>query len=293
MLKQGVRLISMACWVACLTASPALAGGTNNAGFGVEGFYNQYKESDLSVKDTSDSGSLTAYYSHQSGRVFVALDGRASYGTDDFTSPTGGVSGIPQWEFELRSRIGYSFPVWGGEMSPYIGVGWRYDIAQGKNYTTNLVPPGYPPGFGYEDYDRSTSQFYVPIGASYSYAFDGGWSITPQAEADFMFYGSADSRLTNILYGAPVASQCSPSCNFIQFLSPANNDQHFGIGGRGELMVGKNLGGYSLQAGPFVRYWYVNQSDKVTYQISNGTTASYSVPKNTDMQAGVSLRVLF
>jgi len=275
-----------------LACSSAIAGSTS-FGFGVEGFQDKYKEDDESITGTTNAGSLTGYFSYQmTKRMFVSFDARGSYGTQDFSSPstgsnpTGNVSGIPQWEFELRGRTGYSFPVWGGEMSPYIGLGFRYVMTQGKSYTTDQ---------GAEDYDTGESQFYIPIGASYFHDFGGGWSVAPQAEADVMFYGTEDSRLTNVVNGFPGGiGACTTSCNGFQFLNTASTDQHWGLGGRAELMVGKAFNGYSLQAGPFVRYWYVPQSEKVTYtNLSGGTNPEYYIPKNTDMQLGVSLRMLF
>jgi hypothetical protein len=279
------QFVYLTCVVVCVASSSAFAGG-NSYSLGVEGFNDDYKEQDLGNTGKTDGGSVTGYFSHQIGQgAFLAFDARGSYGTEDFSSPTGSVSGIPQWELELRGRVGKTFPIWDGEMSPYIGLGYRYTLTQGKSYTT---------GLGYEDYDRGTSQFYIPIGASYFQGIGGGWSIVPLVEADFMFYGNADSRLTNVNNGAPVNSSCSPSCNGFQFFNPASNDQHFGIGGRSELMFGKSLGDYSLQAGPFVRYWYVPESDSTSYQnLSGGAPVEYSVPKNTTLQAGVALRVLF
>jgi hypothetical protein len=247
--------------------------GKNTYGIGVEGFHDKYEEPDLDLTDTTNYGSVTAYYSRQvSKQSFVAVDGRGSYGTDNYDSPSGTLSGVPQWEFDLRARYGRTYQFWGGDLSPYIGVGWRYFLDKGKGYVSSL---------GAQAYDRRISQFYIPIGTSLAYMTDGGWSVTPLVEADFMFHGEVDSRLTNVVGGG--------------FLDPAYNDQSFGIGLRSELMFGMTMGDYTAQVGPFVRYWYVNKSDSTEYYSATTGLPVLAVyePKNNRTQLGVALRVLW
>ena len=246
--------------------------GVTTYGVGIEGFHDTYKEPDLNLTDTTDYGSVTAYASRSWNRFFAALDARASYGKDDYTSPSGTLSGVPQYEFELRGRFGKSFPLWGGTISPYIGLGARYFLDEGKGYVSSL---------GAQAYDRRIMQFYIPVGTSFAFMSAGGWSIVPQAEADFMFSGTVDSRLTNVIGGG--------------FLDPAYNHQNFGIGLRSELMFGKSLGSYNVQFGPFIRYWHVQESDSVTYLDVNTGLPVLDVyePKNDRTQIGAALRVLW
>lgn len=261
--------------VVCLAQTGASAAENKNTwGIGVEGFRDVYKEPDLDVDVKTNYGAVDGYYQRKlSKKMFFAADGRVSYGTDDYSSPSGQLSGVPQWEAELRLRVGTSFQFWGGEMSPYIGIGSRWFLDKGKGNFTNT---------GAEAYDRRINQWYIPVGTSLSYETADGWSITPQAEADFMFYGLVDTRLTNLVGTG------------VQYLDPAYNDQHFGIGLRSELMFGKQMGNYTVQMGPFVRYWYVNKSDTVTYFDTAGNPAvDVYEPKNNRTQLGVKLRVLW
>jgi hypothetical protein len=258
---------------ACFASTSALAGSKDHFGFGVEGFHDEYKEPSLDLTDKTNYGSVTAYYSREiSKKTFFSLDGRASYGKDDYSSPSGTLSGTPQIEFDIRGRFGRTYPLWGGDISPYTGLGLRYFLDEGKGYVSSL---------GAQAYDRRIMQLYIPIGASFNFMTNSGWSITPQAEGDIMFFGTVDSRLTNVIGGG--------------FLDPAYNDQRLGFGFRSELMFGKSMGSYSIQAGPFLRYWTVNKSNSTEYfdAVTNLPVGAVYEPKNNRTQVGVAVRVLW
>jgi hypothetical protein len=193
--------------------------------------------------------------------VFGALDGRASYGRATFSSPDGGdVGTMPQWEYELRARAGASLTFMDGTLSPYTGVGVRDYNDEEKGTTTSLGVPGY---------DTRVWQFYVPIGITYSYATEGGWTFKPTVEYDQFIYGTVDSRLQNLPGGG---------------FSDVTNTQHHGYGWRGDFMVGQKENGFAWQIGPFVRYWNIKDSDVVTSNL-------LMTPQNERMQTGLALRV--
>lgn len=262
----------------CSTLLPTFS----NAGtysIGVEGFRDTYREPDLDLETKSDFGSITGYYSSQGRSSFFGLDGRISYGTNDYESPSGKLSGVPQWEFELRGRFGLTKPLWGGSFSPYTGLGMRYYRDEGKGYFTDT---------GNIAYDRRIFQAYIPVGASLSYITDDGWHITPQGEVDLMFYGNVNSRLTN------VGTVFIPGVGLGQYQDPAYNRQTWGVGARGELMFGKSAGNYSWQVGPFIRYWWVPDSDETTYTDSSGTPViNVLEPQNDRTQIGVAARLIW
>jgi Autotransporter beta-domain len=240
------------------------ASNGNTYGLGVEGFHDNYREPSVSLDNNAIYGSLTGYYSREMKNAFVAVDGRVSYGSNDYESTSGTSEDEPQWEFELRTRGGYSFPLWGGAMSPYTGLGLRYFRDESKGTVTSL---------GFSGYDRRITQLYLPVGLSYAYTTSGGWTITPQAEFDWLLYGNVNSRLQNV---------SSAYYNI-------ENDQHEGYGFRGEIMVGKVSNGYSWQAGPFFRYWNVADS-KITTAPDN---SQWLEPENDRTQIGVAVRVLW
>ncbi len=290
MIKNISTLKTVICSVlTLLTAQASLAApvSNNTYGVGIEGFRDRYREPGLNLTDTTNYGSITGYYSHRLGtHSFVAIDVRGSHGKDDYTQPESGqLSGVPQWEYELRGRIGTSLPFWGGTLSPYTGIGGRWFIDEGKGYKTNT---------GALAYDRRIQQFYIPIGASLAYESGDGWTVTPQAEMDLMFYGNVDTRLTNLPY---LTLRTATGYRNVTVEDPAENRQSFGLGLRSELMFGKAMEGYSLQAGPFVRYWYVPDSKKMTY-VNSATglpdpDATFYEPKNNRTQVGISARVLW
>lgn len=266
---------------------PAVHAGNSNTtvGLGVEGFHDTYRESATDTDVNSNYGSVTGYYSRQFGTTFFSADARASYGSGDYEStsgtffdaPRGEIDGVTQWEFELRGRFGITKPLWGGAFSPYIGLGTRYQSYEAKGYITSL---------GDIAYDKRSLQVYIPIGASIAYT-SGDWTITPQAEADIMVYGNVDSRLTTLwLHNYSLGPQ---------FYDPSDNKQRLGLGGRGELMFGKAMDGYSIQAGPFVRYWYFGKSNKSTYEDASnpGNVLNVEEPQNSYTQLGLKASVLW
>lgn len=276
---RGVAILAML----CLSAVNANAGGTSTYGFGIEGFQDKFDgtmpqlaNSDYEEKTTE--GSITGYYGRTWTKFFAALDARASYGTAQFSSSNlGSVSGMPQFEFDIRGRIGKTYSLWGGAISPYTGLGIAYYEDQAKGYNTNL-------GFGL--YDHDITQFYLPVGASFNFTFNSGWSVTPQLEGDLMFYGNADSRFTN----TPIPTDVGT----FQVVSLNSNTQDFGYGARGELMFGKSMGSYTLQFGPFFRYWSIGGSDKQFYKIGmTSQTQPLNYPGNDRTQIGAALRVLW
>lgn len=257
----------------------------NTFGVGIEGFKDQYREDTTDTTVDSDYGSITGYFSQQRGRAFFSFDGRVSYGSGDYEAnngtfydaPRGELEGVNQWEIELRGRFGITTPLWGGSLSPYLGLGVRHHRYEAKGFITSG---------GDIAYDKISTQAYIPIGASLAFESGDGWTITPQAEADIMVYGTVDSRLTT-LWGHNYGS--GP-----QFLDTSDNKQKLGLGGRGELMFGKAMDGYSLQFGPFIRYWYFGKSNTSNYvEVNTNTPFPVEEPSNTITQVGLKARVLW
>lgn len=235
-------------------AAPALAGSSYS--LGVEGFYDHYREPDPDVTDNTGYGSITGHYIYDFSRAFLALDGRASYGQDNYRSPSGTSSGADQYEFETRFRLGTTLSHGNAAWSPYTGIGLRYFMDQGKGIVTDQGALGY---------DRRITQYYLPVGLTYSYASETGWTFAPNIEYDQLIHGHVETRLQNI------------------GIYDVNNNQTDGYGLRGEFMVGQKYDHYSWQAGPFVRYWNI-QDSSIDY---NG----FYEPHNTRLQTGIAARL--
>ena len=231
---------------------------------GIEGFYDRYQEPIVAVDEQAGYGSLTGNYMRSGEVLFGAVDGRASFGEDHYSSPDGQDSGIPQLEFDGRIRAGAHLPFARGTFSPYVGFGTRYFVDEGKGTFTNL---------GYAGYDRRITQLYAPIGVTYDHPLQNGWSISPTFEYDPLLYGNVNSRLQN-----------AGGYNI-------DNTQTSGYGLRGELMFDHKNPGTDItwQIGPFARYWNIHDSN-VT---SAPDGSQWIEPANNRLQVGLAVRVLW
>lgn len=235
----------------------------DQATLGLEAFYDNYREPSLDLDSHAYYAALTGDYQYyMDSPWFVGLDGRVSYGSDHYHSPSGTADGIPQWEFETRARTGFSVVLENGRLDPFIGIGLRYyrDEFSGKKTDT-----------GASGYDRRIFQLYVPVGMSYQFEASG-WSWKPALEYDRLFYGNVSSHLADV----------GPTYDNIE------NRQTSGYGLRAELMMGI-AGEKNFEFGPFIRYWDIDES-KVT---TDSSSRQWIEPKNTRLQMGASLRYMF
>jgi len=251
----------------------------NTFSLGIEGFRDHYREtpSNVDVTDDTNYGSITGSWMHSApminqDRFMFGIDGRASYGTDNYHSPSGTESGTPEYEFEGRILTGVQFgsfleeTPFHGSLFPYLGLGLRYYRYDGKGRITSI---------GDLSYDRRITQSYVPIGVTYTYITDGGISIAPNFEFDPIIRGYVDSRLSND-----------------RLQDVENTQNHDGYGLRSEVMVGWNAANINWQAGPFVRFWSFQNSDVVpTNFLPPGK--GLEEPSNNRIQYGLALKALW
>lgn len=245
--------------------SPAWADGYYTVG--VEGFRDRYREPGPDVNEHADYGSVTAAYKYSwSNGVFATTENRASYGKDDYKSPDGTINGIPQYEFESRVIAGMRLPFLRGTVNPYVGLGARFYYDNSKGEVTSL---------GLFGYDRRILQFYAPIGLTYKFSY-GDWIFAPTLEADPLLLGKVNTRLRNV------------GANY----DNVTNTQQEGFGARGEFMFGQVMDSYAWQAGPFVRYWKVDDSNLQSGRL-NGVPSQLYEPTNDRLQMGAALKVSF
>jgi hypothetical protein len=251
-----------------LMRSSAATSRRTHYSVGAEVFYDNYQEPETfpDLHNEAYYGSLTGSVTYNiTTRWFAGLDGRASYGSQDYSSDSGTIENVPQLELESRVIAGYH-GLFGTRLKPYIGLGVRYYLDQSEGEVTNLGAAGY---------DRSILQFYAPIGASYAFESDG-ISIIPTFEIDPLLYGTVESRLGSI-----------PG------YSNANNTQTKGIGWRAEVMISQRYkDGNGWQFGPFIRYWDIADSDEDTINTPSGLRGAME-PQNTRLQLGTKFKYLF
>jgi len=260
--------------LACLLSVTGLCSLYETAAFadgsefkvGVEVLRDKYREpiaADTLVDEHADYGSVTGSYTYNIESTFVSFEGRASYGSDNYKSPSGLINDIPQYEGEGRLLGGLRVPFDDGSVViGYIGLGSRYFFDKNKGNVTST---------GLLGYDRRILQFYIPIGGTMHIKQDD-WIYSPNLEFDFLGYGIVKSRLGDL-----------PGLFNIE------NTQRKGFGWRGEFMVGQQYTDFGWEAGPFFRYWNVRESDIVTDPAGN----QWQEPHNTRLQAGAGLRVNF
>ncbi len=245
--------------------SGAQAGQRESSNFylGVEGFRDTYKEPSVDLTVKTDYGSITAGYTKtDSNKFFLSAQGRASTGTDEYSSISGNSSGARQYEGDLRALFGQGY-YQDGRLRLYSGLGVRYFRDEGKGQVTDL---------GFLGYDRRIFQVYLPLGASYEMRTKY-FSITPKAEIDALLYGNVSSRLQNAGL----------------FNVENRQDAFSGYGLRGEVMLGRDMGNYALQFGPFVRYWDIGDSNLKIDPVGTG----WIEPENTRTQIGATARVVW
>jgi hypothetical protein len=205
---------------------------------GLQGYRDTYKEKSIgAVLKTTYTGVVASYTSRDTGHGFWTVDGRAAHGNMSYSSPASGtMSGVPDYEGELRSVWGKDYP-WLDDswLSPYGGLGLRIYRDNGKGHFTNL---------GAFAYDRRIDQLYIPFGVtSHTLLFDH-ISMANTLEGDVLMAGYVDSRLQNF-GGSNVVNTQGPFT---------------GYGIRGEMMFGLPQQSASFELGPFFRYWNVSSS---------------------------------
>jgi hypothetical protein len=236
---------------------------TDRYSVGIEGYYDEYEEDSVDLKDQGVFGSITASYEHDfNAQWYGRAEGRGSYGNADYESISGEIDNIPQWELEARLLAGYNLLHGSAKTSFYSGIGTRYFVDELKGESTSLGALGY---------DRRILQVYLPIGFTYSFnAY--GLQFTPNLEYDRLIYGHVNSRLQTIP-------------GFYEL----NNIQTSGNGFRGELMMRALDGrGAGWEFGPFFRYWDIADSNDDT-----NPSGTWLEPENTRLQVGASVKYLF
>lgn len=239
--------------------------------FGIEGFYDNYQEDSVGLDNEATNGSITLDYDHFfDDHLFVGIDGRVSYGEDDYRSDTGSTDGIPVWEYELRGKLGARRTTQSGaHVDFYSGLGLRYYDYQFKGHDTVVGSTTYV------SYDRRITQLYLPIGMTHTSDL-GGWAFRKNIEADALLWGNVSSRIGTLSGYGNVENRQTPFS---------------GVGVRGELTFGYlNARGSGVEFGPFVRYWWVGDSDPETDSVS---TQNFIEPENSRLQLGAALRYLF
>lgn len=240
---------------------------------GAEGFIDRFTQSSpnstTDAKNNGQSGSVTGSYTYGWDTYLASFEARASYGETDYKSGNGSTHGVPQYETEERLLGGMRMPVEGGHVFiPYIGLGSRFSYDNGKGSISSLLVPGY---------DTRVAQLYLPLGFKME-IHDDDWIYKPSLEYDQLLFGRVNSRRTSVVDPA-----------FPTLYNTWETQTYRGYGLRTEVTVGQQYSNYGWDAGPFVRYWNIQDSKPTTDAGGN----TYIEPHSSRIQAGASVRFNF
>ena len=232
---------------------------------GLEAFYKEYKEPDVMNEKGMMYGLGLAYTYHD--KVMFKASLLVAYGEVDYEN-SGKLDGIPDQHWELRGLLGYDFaidPTF--YITPYFGLGYRFlrDDSSGMITTT-----------GARGYNRESNYWYSPVGIALIKILPEGWTISAEAEFDYLWFGKQKSYLSD-------ASALLPDIE---------NDQDQGYGLRGSIRVEKKFVYTSFFVEPFVRYWHISRSDDTIVAGSGLFVFGYE-PKNNTTEIGAMVGLKF
>lgn len=229
-----------------------------------------YSEPSLNVSMKATNLGLDYTGTYAFGNDWFAL-GNFNYNNGPVKySGTGTQSGIPQHYYDIKAAVGYDFAVQGIQLSPYIGLGYRYLSQQWDNTTTSTGALGY---------DRQSTYKYIPIGVINRFAVNNNKAkIETTFEYDYLLSGNQFSGLSSL--------NGTHSGTTYANVPDSNNSQKSGYGLNLTVTYKEDNWG----VGPYFKYWNTQQSQTNSAVIQiNGTSYIYSVyePANTTKEYGV------
>jgi hypothetical protein len=252
-----------------LAASPAIAQQgsdrlSTRPGLEIGGqvSYYDYKEPNFAEIKGPRLGFVGAWTAVGEQKLFLRIDGRASYGSLDYQG-SGTATGVVDFILETRAVVGIDLDLSGATLSPYAGLGYRYLYNDLNGYTSARAA----------GYRRYSNYLYAPLGATLRIGLDSEWVLAPTVEWDFFIQGKQKSML----------SDANPA-----YLDVTNTQNH-GSGYRLYLMFEKDR----LAVGPYLNYWHIKDSDAQFFGFVNGQPAYGKEPENFTHEYGLELRYRF
>ncbi|MCA6071006.1 MAG: hypothetical protein LE168_01235 [Endomicrobium sp.] len=173
-----------------------------------------------------------SFLSKLNDKLFCALQARFMIGTTDYdgtlleTKEPYKAYNIIDWYVEPRCLLGYVYDTGGVfEILPYMGIGCGYLLNEFSK--------------DFHGYDREDVYVYLPLGIDFKFKCKKEFNIVLNAEYDLFCFGLQKSYFT---------------------ASPAEFNQDCGYGFRFSGKISKKYRNIVLSAGPFVRYWSIEES---------------------------------
>lgn len=230
----------------------------NKFSLGLEAFPYLYKEPNVMKMDGNFCGINGSYSFYLEKDYFLRAEIRLAKGNAKYFSyETGSMKNIPNTLLEPRILYSKSLRNSFLDISPFVGVGFRYkeDDSRGKVTTTNYV-----------GHLRRSYYYYVPIGLFMNYALQKDWSLDIIGEFDIFLQGTQKSYSNDKLIFK----------------------QSKGYGLRSEVLLNQTFDKYIFSIGPYINYWEIQSSN-----IVNSGGKSFYEPKNTTREVGVKIKFTF
>jgi len=183
---------------------------------------------------------------------------------------TGSQTGLSNYYYDVRALIGKDFSIDIGNISPFIGVGYRnlYDDNRGKSTT------------GAAGYQRTISYTYIPVGLIHRTLLQDA-KLETRVEYDYLLSGTVNTNLSDTI-----------GSNGITAYPDASNTQKSGWGFR--LSSSYQKSNWALT--PYFNYWFIQNSD-VMYGKATIAGVTYSggvyEPTNTTVEYGIKVSYKF
>lgn len=268
----SITAVPSASWAQEPAAAPARAQVQPPSGLDIGGslYYYKYEEPDFAELEGLFYG-MNADYTFRGFAVPLAVRGEVDlgWGVLDYSSNgTGTADSNDNFVIEPRLWVGYDLQAWGGTVTPYFGIGYRYlENRMGGVVSTT----------GAAGYDRISQYVYSPVGFEWWTPLNADWTGLYAMEFDIFWDGTQKSELSDVARG----------------LSDLTNDQNQGFGFRTSFRLNGPLLGYQVQIEPFFRYWLVNDSDVSTIRYQ-GVAVGYGLePENQTFEAGAKLLIKY
>ena len=262
-------LLSVAATVSVAQTAPTLKTQTGNE-IGLTLSSYSYSEPSLgvSMKATNVGIDYTGIYAF--GNDWFAL-GNINYNNGPVKySGTGTQSGIPQYYYDIKAAVGYDFAVEGIQLSPYVGLGYRYLSQQWGGTTSSTGALGY---------DRQSTYNYIPIGVINRFAVNNNKAkVETTFEFDYLLSGNQYSGFSSL--------NGTSGGNTYAGFSNQNNTQTSGYGLNLTVMYKEDSWG----VGPYFKYWNIQQSNTNAFSYTKngaGWNGTVYEPSNNTKEYGV------
>ncbi|MCP4672469.1 MAG: autotransporter outer membrane beta-barrel domain-containing protein [Desulfobacula sp.] len=279
-MKETLRNLLLTSFCFFVLSTVAFADGTRSTlpkhsfGIGLEYMYFDYEEEngDFMEEDGPMYGVIIDYTYHGDDNLMFKFS--LEYAADDDVEYDGGYQdGTPlkadtdTWLVESRVLFGSDISNPSSEtiITPFIGIAYRY-------WNDDLQAIG--------GYERETEYWYTPIGVKTVSPLFGKWTWGINAEYDLFWGGKVKGHLSDVhpAYNDPEVDQ----------------DGGDGYGVRFSLQFKREITkGCALSIEPYIRYWDIDESERVTLTDDGFPYATVFEPENETTTFGLRLRLVF